>query len=98
MHNVGSIPIKVNQPVIGPVPGPRILTVEFQNCYEDGVQVEPGKEVLCTLHVHVERGAAEHGLPLRRDDLRLPVERGQRGPLRHPGEMEPVPADLEPSI
>lgn len=55
VHNAGSIPLKVNKPILGPVPAAGILNVEFQSCYEDGTQVEPGKEVLCTLHVQVGR-------------------------------------------
>jgi hypothetical protein len=95
VHNVGSIPIKVNQPVFGPLPGPRILTVETQNCYENGVEVQPGKEVLCTLHVHVERGAQPNTV-YRFGGTICAYQWNVAGPIRCavPVEIEPVPADL----
>jgi len=99
VHNAGSIPIKVTKPAIGPVPDPRVLTVEFQRCYEDGVQVEPGKEVLCTLHVHVERGAVER--TLYRFGATICAYQWNAGNVVRcaiPAQLEPVPADLEPSI
>jgi hypothetical protein len=98
VHNAGSIPIKVGKPVIGPAPDPRVLTVEFFNCYEDGVQVEPGKEVLCTLRVHVERGAQESSI-YRFGATICAYQWNVAGPIRCavPAEIEPLPADLEPA-
>ena len=95
VHNIGSIPLKVNQPVIGPQPGAGILTVETQNCYENGVQVEPGKEVLCTLHVHVERGAAPNSI-YRFGATICTYQWNVSGPIRCavPIDIEPLPADL----
>jgi hypothetical protein len=95
VHNVGSIPIKVNQPVIGPQPGANILTVETLYCYENGVQVEPGKEALCTLHVHVERGAAPNSI-YRFGATICAYQWNVNGPIRCavPVDIEPIPADL----
>jgi hypothetical protein len=98
VHNAGTIPIKVSKPVIGPAPDPRILTVEFLNCYEDGVQVEPGKEVLCTLHVHVERGAQENSI-YRFGATICAYQWNVASAVRCaiPVDIEPLPADLEPA-
>lgn len=95
VHNFGSIPIKVNKPVLSPVPE-RALLVEFQSCYEDGVQLEPGKEALCTLHVHVERGAQPNQV-YRFGATICAYQWNVSGPIRCavPVEIEPVPADLD---
>jgi hypothetical protein len=61
VHNLGTIPVKLNKPVLSPF-DPAALTVELQDCYDAGTQVEPGKEALCTIHVHVENGAAQNTL------------------------------------
>lgn len=97
VHNVGTIPIKVKRPALGPIPDPRILTVEFQSCYDDGAQVEPGKEVRCSLHVHIERGAAQNSL-YRFGATICAYQWNATGPVRciMPAEVEPVPADLGP--
>ncbi len=94
VHNVGSIPIKVQKPVLSPFDA-RALTVEFENCYDSGVEVPPGKEVLCTLHVHVERGAQPNSW-YRFGATICAWQWNADGPVRclAPVEVEPVPADL----
>jgi hypothetical protein len=95
VHNIGSIPLKVNQPVIGPQPGPGILTVELQNCYANGTQLEPGKEALCTLHVHVERGARPD--QLYRFGATICTYQWNVGTAVRcatPADLEPIPADV----
>ncbi len=94
MHNVGSIPIKVVKPVLSPFDA-RALTVEFTDCYDSGAEVPPGKEVLCTLHVHIERGAQPNSL-YRFGATICAYQWNADGPVRclSPIEIEPVPADL----
>ena len=97
VHNAGSIPIKVTKPVIGPAPSPDILTVELLNCYEGGTQLEPGQEALCTLHVHIERGAHENSV-YRFGATICAYQWNAAGPVRCavPLDIEPLPADLAP--
>ena len=98
VHNAGSIPIKVNRPVIGPVPSPDVLTVEFEHCFEDGSQVEPGKEILCTLHVHVERGAEPN--TVYRFGATICAYQWNAGTLVRcavPTDVEPLPSDIDPA-
>jgi hypothetical protein len=95
VHNVGSVPLKVNRPVIGPAPGADVLTVEFQSCYEDGTQIEPGREALCTLHVHVERGArpnTEYRFGATICAYQWNIGTAVRCAV--PVEVEPIPAEL----
>jgi hypothetical protein len=61
VHNLGSIPVKLNKPLLGRF-DPNALTVDIQDCYEAGTQVDPGREALCTIQVHVESGAAQNSL------------------------------------
>jgi hypothetical protein len=99
VHNAGNIPVKVSKPVLGPVPDPRVMTVEFQRCYEDGVQVEPGKEVLCTLHLHIERGAQPN--TLYRFGATICAWQWNTGNAVRcaiPTDIEPLPADLDAEI
>ena len=98
VHNAGSIPIKVNRPVFGPLPPPNVVSVNLERCYEDGVEIEPGREALCTLHVHVER-EAEPG-QVYRFGARICVYQWNAGtsvrcPI--PTDVEPLPTDLEPA-
>ena len=98
VHNAGSIPIKVNQPVIGPAPSPDVLTVEFLHCFEDGAQVEPGQEVLCTLHIHVERGAEAN--TVYRFGATICAYQWNAGTLVRcavPTDVEPLPSDIDPA-
>ena len=98
VHNAGGIPIKVNRPVIGPQPPANVLTVEFQDCYENGAQVEPGKEALCTLHVHVERMAKPNTV-YRFGATICAYQWNVANAVRCavPVEIEPLPADLAPA-
>ena len=94
VHNAGSIPIKVQKPILSPFDA-QALTVEFESCYESGAEVPPGKEVLCTLHVHVERGAQPNSW-YRFGATICAYQWNAEGPIRcvSPVEIEPVPADL----
>ena len=94
VHNAGSIPIKVQRPVLSPFDA-RALSVEFTDCYENGSEVPPGKEVLCTLHVHVERGAQPNTW-YRFGATICAYQWNADGPVRcvSPVEVEPLPADL----
>ena len=95
VHNAGSIPIKVNRPVIGPVPAAGILTVEFEKCYDDGAQVEPGREVLCTMHVQVGRAIQPN--TLYRFGATICAYQWNASAIVRcavPVEVEPLPAEL----
>jgi hypothetical protein len=96
--NVGRIPIKVQRPALGPLPPASVLTVEFQRCYEPGEQVEPGKEALCTLHVHVERGAAQN-TTYRFGATICAYQWNAEGPVICPvlTDIEPLPLEVEPA-
>ena len=97
--NAGAIPIKVTKPALGPLPPATVLTVEFQSCYEDGVQVEPGKSVECTLHVHVERGAAP--ATVYRFGATICAYQWNVGQVIRcaiPVDIEPLPADMDATL
>jgi hypothetical protein len=99
VHNAGNIPVKVSQPVLGPVPDPRVMTVEFQRCYEQGVQVEPGREALCTLHLHIERGA--QASTVYRFGATICAWQWNTGTgvrCAVPTDIEPLPADIDADI
>ena len=95
VHNAGSIPIKVNQPVLGPVPAPGVLNVAVERCYDNGTQVEPGKEVLCTLHVQVGRAARPNAL--YRFGATICAYQWNAAAVRCavPTDIEALPADLD---
>lgn len=92
--NVGSIPVKVQRPVLSAF-NERALLVEFESCYESGLEVPPGKAAECTLHVHVERGAQPNTI-YRFGATICAYQWNAAGPIRclSPIDIEPVPADL----
>lgn len=99
VQNVGTIPMKVNKPVLGPVPPAGVLNVAFEKCYDDGEQVEPGKEVLCTMHVQVGRAAQPNSY--YRFGATICAYQWNAGNLVRcaaPAEIEPLPADLEAEL
>jgi hypothetical protein len=68
VHNTGTIPIHVYRPdyfYAGEYMGGAINTAELHVngwppiCYDDGVQLHPGEEVVCALHIHVNQPAEE---------------------------------------
>jgi hypothetical protein len=93
--NSGAIPMMVNQPVVGPQPAAGVLTVEFAKCYDNGVQVEPGKEAECTLHVQVGRAArANSSYRFGATICAYQWNATNAVACAIPVEIEPVPADL----
>ncbi len=97
--NAGNIPVKVSQPALGPVPDPRVMTVEFQTCYAAGSQIEPGKSVECTLHLHIERGAAPN--TVYRFGATICAWQWNAGDAVRcaiPVDIEPLPADIAADV
>jgi len=60
VHQKGSIPVLVYQPIFTVLPPAAEVTVSLMNCYADPTQLDfPSETAWCTLYIHVEQDAIQ---------------------------------------
>jgi hypothetical protein len=57
--SVGSIPVHIYQPDLGPLPPANEVTVSLDTCYPDDYQLHQGGSANCTIYIHVEQAAQQ---------------------------------------
>lgn len=59
VHSTGTIPVHVRRPVWSSVPPKDAVSMDLQDCYDDGFQLHQSERALCTIWMHVEQGAKQ---------------------------------------